>query len=167
MGRPPGPKVGRRTLKGEPCPSSGKPQVFALTGVAATAPLPCPGRQSIRRAHLVRPPSGCPHRPAGAQSSVRAGPESILARLPPPATGFPPLPALRSDSPAPAPGKVWRRRPGCSVRWRRRPRPRGWREHAEAGAGEEPLRGPPTSSPRAPPTPVHLLPSRPASLAEP
>lgn len=152
--RPSGPGVERLTRIGAPGPNRRKPQVFVRPGAVATAPPSYPGRprrQGTRRAHLVRPPAGCPRRPAGARSSEPGLSASS------PAAGFPPLPAPRSDSPAPAPGKVWPRLPGCSVRWRR---PRGWREHAEAGAGEEPPRGPPTTSPRAP------LP-RPASTAAP
>lgn len=83
--RPPSPEVGA------PGPSSGKPQVFARPGIAATAPLPCPGRplrQSIRRAHRVRPPAGCPHRPAGARSSelgLSASSPAARHRVPAPA----------------------------------------------------------------------------------
>lgn len=62
--------------------------MFARTGGEATAPLPCPGRQSIRRAHLLRPPAGCSHRPTGAQSSELGLSASSLAarhRVPAPA----------------------------------------------------------------------------------
>lgn len=100
----PWPRNRRRTLTGEPGPSSGKPQVFALRGVAATAPLPCPGRQSIRRAHLVRPPAGCPHRPAGARNSelgVRASLPS--SRRPPP--GSRPCPRCAPTHPRQLRGK--------------------------------------------------------------
>lgn len=118
---------------------------------SAILPRPPPSPR-YRRAHLVRLPAGYPRRPAGARSSEPGLSASS------PATWFPPLPAPRSDSPAPAPGKVWRL-PGGSVRWRR---PRGWREHAEAGAGEEPPRGPPNTSPGAP-SPAQLPPPRPES----
>lgn len=98
----PDPGVGRPTLTGALGASSGKPQVFACPGAAATARSPYPRRprrQGTQCSHIVQPPAGCSRRPAGAKNSEPGlSASSPAAHLPAPTPAGAALRLTRSSS---------------------------------------------------------------------